>query len=446
MGGGGEVLMANIVYILAYPIYQAGLGIDARWIGWAIGVPVFWDAIVNVLVGHISDNSKSRFGRRKPFIFLGALLAGILCMAMWSPPAGQPKMVILGYFAIISILFYTMYAAFAIPFYALGYELSSDYDERTSVMSFKTFFSQFIGTIFGPLAFPMCFWFGSDKVHGARIVGLVFGTAIILFGILPALLSRERVYRQDSISLKDAFIVTLKNKPFIIVCGISLFMLVGYLLVVPLMYYINMAYILNGDEQATSRFTMYGAYAYGITGFLSVPLINYAARRFGKKAVLSCGLAVVIVTILASWLYFTPSYPYLQLTLFLILGPALTCAWVMIPAVSADICDLDEFTTGRRREGMYGAVNAFIQKLGVAFIMIVSGYVISWTGYDAASAVSSQSTIFKLRITMAVLPIIFLAAALTFACFYPLSKKKLVEIQQALETRRSNTLEQQNSN
>ncbi|MCE5340000.1 MAG: MFS transporter [Planctomycetaceae bacterium] len=436
LGGGGEVLMANIIFILVYPIYQAGLGIDARWIGWAIGVPRLWDAIVDLLVGHISDNAKTRWGRRKPFIFAGAILTGLLCIAMWSPPTGQHKVVILGYFAVISVLFFTTYGVFAIPFYALGYELSSDYDERTSIMSFKTFFSQFIGTVFGPLAFPMCFWFGSNKIEGVRIVGLIFGITIILFGILPAIWCKERVLHQDPIRLRDAFKATLKNKPFLIACGVSLFMVVGYLLVFPLMYYINMAYILSGNEQMTSKLTMYGSYAYGITGFLSVPFINYGSRLFGKKAILVFGLVLVIVAIASSWFCFTPQHPYLQLVLFLMLGPAMTCAWVIVPSLMADICDFDELTTGCRQEGMYGAVNAFIQKAGISLIMIVSGYVISWTGYNADLNTSSSITIFRLRFMMILLPVLFLATALILAYIYPLSKKKVCEIQQSLKIMR----------
>ncbi|MFA6175023.1 MAG: MFS transporter [Phycisphaerae bacterium] len=436
LGGGGDSIMANLIFTLAYPIYQTGLGIDARLIGLAVGIPRLWDALVDPIIGNLSDNSKSRFGRRKPFIFLGAVLTGFVCMLMWMPPTHTSKMVIFGHFFVCSILYFTSFAMFTIPYNGLGYEMSQDYDERTSVMSYKMFFMCFIATLTLPLAFRMCFWFGPDKIAGVRVVGIIFGMVMILFGILPAILCRERVCHQEKLSVFSAFKYTLKNKPFLIVCGIIFFMVLGVYVSQPLQYYINMAYILPGDEIATSNYIMYNSYIWGIMGFISVPLINYFSRRYGKTTVLQAGLVLIMAGLMLSWFYYTPKRPYMQLVYNIIVSPGMTCIWVILGSFIADVCDVDELTTGRRREGMFGAVYNMALKGGVAFTMVVSGYVVNWIGYQSSAITQSPETILKIRLMMAFIPTAFLSVALAMTFMYPLSRQKVIEIRNELNARR----------
>jgi GPH family glycoside/pentoside/hexuronide:cation symporter len=436
LGGGGDSIMANLIFSLAYPIYQAGLGIDARLIGLAVGVPRLWDAIVDPLIGNISDNSRLKWGRRKPFIFIGAVLTGLMCMLMWMPPVNMNKTVIFAYFFVCSILYFTSFALFTIPYNALGYEMSLDYDERTSVMSYKFFFMCLIASLTLPLAFRMCFWFGPNKVAGVKVVGVVFGLVMIIFGVLPAFLCRERMCNQTKIAAFSAFKYSLKNKPFLIACGIIFFMILGVYISQPLQYYINMAYILPGNEIETSKYIMYHSYIWGIMGFASVPVINFFSRRYGKKIVLQLGLVLIMTGLMFSWLYYTPKRPYLQLLNSIIVSPGMTCIWVIIGSFIADICDLDELSTYRRREGMFGAVYNMALKGGVAFTMVVSGYVINWTGYQSASHMQSYQTVLKIRLMMAFIPTIFLGFAFVLSLIYPLSKQRVIKIRKELDNRK----------
>ena len=440
LAGGSETIMANLIFVLAYPIYQAGWGIDARWIGLAVGIPRLWDALVDPLMGNISDNAKNRWGRRKPFIFFGAILTGIVCMLMWIPPANMGKMVIFGHFFICSILYFTCYTVFSIPYNALGYEMSQSYDGRTNIMSFKLFFTCLVGSLTLPLAFRMCFWFGSDKITGVRIVGVIFGAIMIIFGVLPAFLCRERVCNQHKIVLSSAFKSTLKNKLFLIACGITIFMVLGVYISLPLQYYVNMAYILPGNEVETSKYMMYNSYVWGIMGFISVPVINYFSRRYDKMIVLQVGLILIIAGQMLTWFYYTPNKPYLQLLNSVIVPSGMTCIWLLISSSIADICDLDELNTNRRREGMFGAVYNMAVKGGVAFTITVSGYVINWTGYHASLTVQSSETIFKIRLMIAFIPILFLSLALIMTFIYPLSRQKVLVIRNALDARQNNNV------
>ncbi|HEY5621809.1 MAG TPA: MFS transporter, partial [Pontiella sp.] len=118
------------------------LGINAFWVGVVLAIPLLWDAITDPIMGNISDNFKSRFGRRRPFIFIGAVLMGLSFASIWLIPMGWSDAGKLAWFLVASLLFYTSYTIFSVPFIALTYEMTPDYDERTSVQGYVTFWNR----------------------------------------------------------------------------------------------------------------------------------------------------------------------------------------------------------------------------------------------------------------------------------------------------------------
>ena len=442
-GALSDVIMANIIFQLSGPIYVQGLHVDPVLIGLAVSIPRLWDAFTDPVMGHISDNCRLRWGRRKPFMLLGAMLAGLFCVAMWMPPASWSEKGLFAYFLVISILFFTSYTIFSVPFNALGYELSDDYDERTSVMSYKTFMMNVGSAFLLPWALKLCMLdrFGGDKVTGARYVGVLFAVAIILAAIIPSVFCKERLRSasQPKIKLLDAFRHTFTNKTFLLLNVIVLTTLVGVFLAFPLLYYLNMAYICPADDSLTATMTGWYGTVYGISGILGVPVINYLGRRLGKKKALMSGLAVIIIGFLASWKLFTPAMPSLQLVFAVLASPSLSCVFILTSSMMADVCDIDEVKTGLRREGMYGAVFGFLVKLGLAGVLALSGFILNWTGYDAARQYQSETTIGMLRLFFVFLPIGFLVISLLCTLRFPLSRKVIESIRLELDSRASQT-------
>jgi len=438
IGGISETLSSNVIFNLAMPIYSIALGVDARLVGLAVAIPRFWEAFTDPLMGNISDNTRLSWGRRKPYIFLGALLTGLLCMAMWSPPVTLSQSGLFWYFLIISILYFTTYTVFQIPYSALGYELSDDYNERTSVMSYKTFIMGLGGVVLLSMAYKLCFKFGHNEVEGARVVGVIFGLAIIITGITPAIFSKEsrRAAHQEKIVFTKALIQTSKNKAFLILCGIMFFILVGFFIANPLLVYVNIAYICNGNKEMAATMFGYNIATYGILGFAIVPLIKYLADKWDKKAVLLIGVFLVMLGFGLSWFYFNRKYPYLQLMFGVLASPGMSCLWVLTASCVADICDLDEYKTGLRREGMYGAMFGWLQKLGLAAILAVSGYIVQWSGFNQAVALQSENVIFRLRLMFACAPLVFLSFAFVLVVLYPVNKKTIEHVQKLLSERR----------
>ncbi|MEN6385850.1 MAG: MFS transporter, partial [Phycisphaerales bacterium] len=366
------------------------------------------------------------------------ILTGLLCVVMWSPPMWLSNSGLFWYFLIVSILYFTTFAVFAVPYTALGYELSNDYNERTKVMAFKVFIMSLGGGILLPWAYKLCFKFGDNEREGARVVGLIFGFIIIVTGCMPALFCKEnsKASEQSQIPFFRALIGTFKNRGFRIICGIIFFMIVGFFLANPLYVYINIAYIYGGNKEMAASMAGYSGLTYCIFGFAAVPLINYCAKKWGKRITLLAGIAFVTAGFGSSWFFFNDKYPYLQLLFGVLVSPGMSCIWVLTASCMADICDLDELETGLRREGMYGAVYAWLLKVGLAAVLAISGYIIEWSGFDREVAIQSSSVIFNLRIMFAFIPIAFLCCAAILTWRYPVTKEKIEEVQMLLANKK----------
>lgn len=437
------MLMGNIIATLAMPIYNVGFGVSAILVGYAIAIPRIWDAFTDPVIANISDNTHTRFGRRRPFIFLGTVFAAIFSILIWMPPEGMSETGLFFYFLIFSIIYFTAYTVFTIPYHAMGAELTSDYDERTRLMSYKTFFLQLGATLFIPWAYKLCFVFGDNEVEGVRIVGILFSVLMILFVILPVFFCKERFAEanRDKIRILPAIKYTLKTKPFFIVCLGTFITVMGVYLVNPLAFFINLAYIEPGDKETVATLTGVFTSVFGLASLGAIPLINYLCIRWGKKQTLQAGVLLTAFGYLISWFAFNPEMPYLQVLVAFITAPGMTCLWLVVSSLIADICDLDELKTGLRREGMYSGVFSWIMKMSVAAVMALTGYIVSWTGFNQDVLIQTESTVMKLRLAFMLAPVVFLIAAILIFKRYSLTREQLHDIQVQLEKKRENSFE-----
>jgi len=434
-----DTFMANSLNYLTMNIYNVGLGVDPRFLGWAMGVPRIWDAITDPFMGNITDNTRSRFGRRKPYVFLGAILCGLIFALIWMPPLSLSTRGIGIYFLIMAFIYYTVYTIFVVPWGAMGLEMSLDYHERTRIMAYRTFIAAVFGTLLGTLWW-LAFKLGDgDDIRGIRYVGMIFGFLMAGFGIIPTLFVREKpsVQSQQKISFLKAFSATFSNKIFLLLGIITFSLMLGLFLANPLALYINIYHVYGGDKEAVSLLNMIAGIVFQITGLLLTPAAAWYGIKVGKKKALLSGLALVVIGYCTSWFFFTPKYPYLQLATFAICAPGLSCIWVFTNSMLADICDLDELKTGLRREGMYGAAYAWFCKASTAATMIVSGYIIKWSGYMENLDMQADATILKMRILYAAVPIFFISLAFVLTLFYSLTEEKTHEIRQIINQRKN---------
>jgi GPH family glycoside/pentoside/hexuronide:cation symporter len=412
--------MANAFSYLALPFFNVILKVDATMVGWGMGLPRLWDAISDVLMGNITDNARSRWGRRRPFIFIGGILSGLMFALVWMPPAAATPTVIGAYFIGLSLLFYTAYTLFSVPWGALGLELTDDYHDRTTVQVWKVVVQGIGGTALGYLL-PLSLNIGKDPVEGMRYVGIIFGTLIAVAAIVPAIFCRERVHveAQARLSYWSTIRATFANRSFLCIIGYTTFTVIGVFLVNSFAFYINLYHVFGGEMNASS---MLGGHANAIfqwAGIALAPVVAIVSRRLGKRATLLTGFSLVAVGFASSWWTYTPSAPYLQLVSLALISPGLGCLWVLGPSMLADTCAHDSETTGLKRAGMFNASFVWSIKVGISAALILSGYMVKWSGVDPELAVQPTGVLVNLRLLYATIPVFFLFCAACFVFAYP---------------------------
>ncbi len=437
-GAIADVFMANAFSYLALPIYNVALKVDPAFLGWAMGIPRIWDAIADAFVGNWSDNTRSRWGRRRPFIFFGALLSGMFFALMWMPPAAAGPGVVGLYFLGMSILYYTAYAVFTVPWGALGLELSDNYHERTNVQAWKNFFQAFGGIFLGSMWW-LSLQMGETEVEGVRWVGLIFGVVIAVAGVLPAILVRERTVdpSREKLPFLRALKDTFKNPAFLCIVGFTLCIIFGVFVVNAFALYINILHVFGGDKAGVSALNFVMNAVFQVVGLAMSPLVAGVARKLGKRQTLAAGLVFIMIGFGVSWWTYTPAMPYLQGVSLALISPGLACLWIIGPSMLADVCDLDELKTGLRREGMYSATFTWTIKLSIALTMVLSGYMLNWAGYDAAKeAAQAPGVVDRLRILYMIVPASTSALGLLFVFLYPLTESKSLAIREQLAARK----------
>lgn len=422
-GAIADVYMANVFSYLALPIYNIALKVDATMVGWGMGLPRVWDAITDVLMGYASDNTRSRWGRRRPYIFVGGILSGLIFALVWMPPASASPSAIGAYFIAMAFLFYTAYTLFAVPWGALGLELTDHYHDRTNVQAWKTVFQAVGGIGLGSLWW-LALRIGDNEIEGVRYVGIIFGTIIAVAAIVPAIFCRERAPTSVHVrfSFWKAIRETFTNRSFLCIMGYTVCVIMGLFLVNAFALYINIYYVFGGAKESVSTLNMVANAIFQVAGLALVPVVAFTARRIGKRETLLCGLSLVAVGFAASWWTYTPAAPYLQIATLALISPGLSCLWILGPSMLADTCARDAQATGLHREGMFNASYVWCIKVGISVTLVLSGYMLKWSGFDPELAVQPTEVLNTLRLLYAVVPVIFVFGAAGCALAYPYGK------------------------
>lgn len=470
-GGFSEQLATNGLNNIFIPIFNIGLGLNSVLVGWAVSIPRFIEMLADPLMGNISDNCRSRFGRRRPFILAGSILTalafGISYMA--SPAWGDWALFL--YAVLACIFFYLMYTMFSIPYTALGLELTDDYDERADVQKYRMIFAS-VAIFFIPWLYKLCLLTGEHvrwiietgnqvwyapllrpvmemaadesvkvEVIGVRYVAWAVAIVIILTALPAFFFTRENATGQsaEKIDFFHSSWLILKNRSFRTLCYMIFLVIVGMYFIGVLMTYANIFFICGGDKSAGATWNgLYGTVS-GITGIVSSFLIPKLVRRFDKKEVLLAGLIISGTAIVMTWFLLNPAFPALQLILAVVIGFGMSACWLLNGSLIADICDEDEWLTGHRREGMFAAFFGFIVKMAFTGIAFLLGFVLTFIGYDAGADQMGPETVFRLRLFIAIFPSLCLLGAVLVFSRYSLNRARLSEIQEQLTIRKQHS-------
>lgn len=439
-GAVAECIMGNSIGQMANYVLNLGLGMRPELVGWLLAIPRIWDAFTDPVVGSWSDNFRSRWGRRRPFVFAGALLSAIIFAAMWFLPRGWSEMAYFWYFLIMSLLYYTAYTIWVVPWCAMGCEMTSDYNERTRVMAYRTFFMSIGGFVpawlFALTKLPVF----TDIVQGARYVGCGTALVMLLFGLVPVFFARERynvkIQSQEKTGLVDGLKIALGNKPFVLLNMIVLIVCAGLFMINGLDAYVNIYYVWGGNTAPAAVWVGWSSLAYQVSGILFVVPVSLLAKHRGKKFSLAFFLVISLIAALLKWTCLTPAHPWMVVIPPFLMSSGLCALWTLSNSMLADICDVGELDTGRRMEGTFNAVGGWIRKVGLSLSLLISGYVISVTGFDVAlGAEQTAHTIFWMRLLAVLFPSVMIVIALVLIRLYPITEEKSQEVRSELQRR-----------
>lgn len=442
---GGMVIVLNL-----------GLGMDPAWVGLLGALPRLTDALTDPLMGYISDNTKTRWGRRRPFIFAGALLAGLLYIALWWFPLGMSNEFVFGWFLVGSVLFYLAYTTFATPWVALGYELTPDFHERTRLMGVQNFIGQLAYVVS-----PWFLWFMTyevlfdDQITGARWLAVLVAGVVMVLGVLPAVFLRERygVATLDEDPPEEAgpeetlgdkvrdfgrgLAITVQSKPFLLLAGATFLVFNGFILISSFQSYVIIYYVFGGDQALGGEWVGYSGTIGAVSTFVVIPLVTFLATKIGKRPAFFTAIGLSVLGYLLKWFCYDPEVPWLLLLPAPLMSFGLAGLFTLVGSMVADVVDVDEVQTHERREGMYGSIFWWVVKLGMAAALAGGGFLLNWTGFNVdLGGAQTEATIFWMRVCDAVVPALTSLIAIGLVWSYPITEKTAAATRATLEARR----------
>lgn len=428
-------------------------GIDPFLAGLLGGLPRLFDAITDPIMGYITDNTKSRFGRRKPYIFVGAILSGLLFMLLWQLDPEGTQTYNFWYFLFFSMLYLIGNTIFATPLIGLGYEMTSDYKERTRLMG--------ASQIIGQMAWMIVPWFWviianpdlfETQAQGVHQLSIVVGLICMVLGVMPAIFCKEvdqsNLSNRADLSLKSIaenfkdllskIAEVAKNKPFVRLCGATFLVFNGYQMVASFSYFIIVFYMFNGDYGMAGTWPAWFSTvsAFG-TAFLIIPVITWISNRYGKRDAFIIATVLSIIGYILKWWGFNPENPWLMFMPIPLMVFGIGGLFTLMMSMTADVCDLDELENGMpRKEGTFGAIYWWMVKLGQGIALVLGGLILSLVGFDQNAAVQTSETLINLRLADIIVPAFTAGLAIWVMWGYDLDEKRAGEIKEELVRRR----------
>jgi len=420
-GAGGIIPIAlfNIAGQLVGLMGNISLGLSAFWLGVILIIPRLWDAVSDPIIGHLSDNTRTRWGRRRPYLLIGGISVAVFFVVMWWIPKGDMvrawfptesgfQWFQLSYILFSLLLFFTACTVFEIPHGALGMEMTTDYHERTRLFSAKSF----VGNLFA-LSTPWLFALasteafkgtGGNEADGMRYVSILIAVILIPLSFWWFFKLKEPGFAKAAKQEKTPFWQDMKhtvtNRNFIKLVVTIFTLAMGFNFVNLLGSYIPIFYIFGGDKVAGARLLGINGTIWAITGVLAVFPLNWISPKLGKRNTLILAMALMCLAQLSKIVCYNPEHPYLVLIPTVLLSSGMLFFFTLGASMVGDICDEDDLATGHRSEGSYYAVFWWFIKMGTALASFVAGVLIVFTMFDETQVTrvdSLQGSIRELR-------------------------------------------------
>ena len=452
----GFGMLANQMFPAALGVFIIVLVQDLGFAALLWGIiqfaPRIFDAITDPLMGFISDNTKSKWGRRRQYVFIGGIIMGIAYVAMWQLYEDDGILYNFIYFFSWSLVFYLGLTIFSVPYVAMGYEISDDFHERTQIMAIAQFIGQWAWVI-APWFWVILYdpsWFPEGAGQGVRDLSVWVAIPCTIFALIPAIFikSKSTKDRSDFIpininyilkSIKGIFISAFeafKIKQFKKIAFATFLIFNSFQVIAAFTFLIIVHYMFNSDPASAGNWpALHGSVGALITSFLIIPLITVISKKIGKKKAFILSQLISIIGYVLFWFLFVPGKPYLFLFALPFHSFGIGSLFTIMMSMTADICDLDELENGKRREGVLGAVYWWMVKLGFGVAALLSGFILWLVGFDPEQVTESATTGMRLFYTF--LPICGVVCAILIMKDYDITEERANEIKNELAIRKS---------
>jgi GPH family glycoside/pentoside/hexuronide:cation symporter len=436
-----------------YAIYLTDVvGIEPRLASIGALVGIVWDAVNDPLIGTLSDRMKSKLGRRRPFLLWFAFPFGVSFVILWSAPNWESQAGLLTYVTLAFMLSDTLTTLVAMPYLALTPELTQDYDERTSLSSYRTVFQLLAAmtvVVTAPMIVDGVLASGGTQQQGFMLAGAVFGASGALPLFLIGWFVRERYASraEKSPSFRETLRMAWENVPFRYAAGIYMFNWSAVDMVAITFPFFLLYWVAQGDLLATiTLFNVDLAFESAFFGVLMsaciffVPFWLWFARRYNKIKAYIAGMTVWIIVQALIFTVQPGDVDYLLL-IAAVAGIGVSAAYILPDSILPDVIDWDELRTGRRQEGVYYGIRTLIRKLTGALVIFVTLQTLGWSGYQSPPADVTRfnqpdSALLSIRLLVSFIGVAILLGTIILAWFYPLTREKYARIQILLKRRR----------
>jgi len=461
-------------YGQASVIFTVGFGLSPVIISWCMMLPRVVDGILDPIMGHLSDETHTRWGRRKPYLVLGAILGALFLMSVWWANPAWSQTAQFAYLLALGTLFYVAYGIYTMAWTAMGYELTDDYNERSKVAAIGGLFLAIV-----TLSVQWMYWLAlregfhaglgetaralwgagldwaqisevfsrafadaakesKSEIWGMRWISALSAAIIVISAFVATWFCRERFthVNRTHIPIGPAVKATVKNRPFVILLGFKIAQILGDRAALGLLVYLAIYYICGGDKGTATKITGLGATIGTILGFFVLPVLKPITAAIGKRnaQIVAAGIAFAMAVALPFIL--TPAHPYWLMIPTLVAIPLSTLNNALTNSIVPDICDVDELQCHQRREGLFTAVMGFIGKMEISLCYLLVGYIVSWAGLDTKLATQPSDVLHRLYWLCVVQNLVFSLGALVLAILFPVTPETMREVRQKLDARR----------